>query len=1042
MISLFARHPTAANILMIGVVVLGLASLPSLQRDTFPVVPPTDVEVRIPYPGASPATVEQGICVIVEEPILAVDDLARLTCEARDNLALLTAEMVDGGDMFAFSNDVKSAVDGVSTFPSEVEPAMTRIVERTANVATVAVSGPEEPGVLLAYADALADDLMRDPLISKAQVSGFSERQIVMEFSTTALRTYGLSLESVAATLRRMSLDRPAGTLQDGDTDSVVRFVGERRTPAEISALPLVANPLGTMVTVGDVATVTSRFSDPSVRSLHDGSRAALITVIKTAEQDALRVMDAVRGVVEKAQADLPEGVSVTIAQDTTRNIVERLDIIFKNGMQGLALVLLVMGAFFGLRFSFWVALTLPVSFLGTIFFMQLFGLTINMITMVALLVAIGLLMDDSVVISENIVRRRRNGESPIEAAINGVRQVFPGVVSSFLTTVMIVGPLGMMTGNIGAVLKFLPLVLVMTLVISLFEAFLILPHHLAHALERPISENRVTRMANAGLDHLRERVVIPLAGLALNYRYLTVGTALALVLVALVPIQAGWLKIQSFPNLESDTVEARLALPQGSPLHMTEARVERVLAALERLNSEETPKQPDEEPLVSSVTVSFGANPDVPAESGAHLARISAELLPARIRATELAHIVDRWRQLTGPVPDMVSLRFTDRERGPGGKPIDITLQGTDLDELAVSARKLRRFFLSFPGVRDVQSDLKPGKPEQLVRLDPVKAAALDVDAESVATALRAALWGDTRLEVWDALGEVTIVARLTAEERNDPADLAGIRVRSGSGVDVPLTAVTTVESSRSFATVSRIDGIRSARVTGAINPAVANARELIEAMRSDFLPVLAVEHPGVTVVVAGEAEDAATTGNSLVRNLGMGLFGVLLILAYQFRSFIQPVAVMVAIPLGLIGVVWGHLMLGMQLSLPSFVGLATLAGVVVNNAILLVEFTKDHFERTGELLRSAEQAISERFRAIFLTTLTTLIGLTPLLLEQSTQAQFLRPIVASLAFGLTSATVLTLFVTPAMFMILHDLGFVKRESDLPRSENAVQPT
>lgn len=1041
MISLFARHPTAANILMVGVIVLGFASLPALQRDTFPVVPPTDVEVRIPYPGASPATVEQGICVVVEDPVRAIDALARLTCEARDNLALLTAEMVDGGDMFAFSNDIKSAVDGIATFPAEVEPAITRVIERTATVATMAISGPEDPQVLLAYADALADELMRHPQIAKAQVSGFSERQIVMEFSTTALRTYGLSLVDVASMLRRLSLDRPAGTLQDGDADSVVRFVGERRTPEEIAALPLIANPLGAMVRIGDVATVSSRFSDSSVKSIHDGARAALVTVIKTADQDALRVMDAVRLVVEQAQAGLPEGVSVSIVQDTTRNIVDRLDIIFSNGVQGLVLVLLVMGVFFGLRFSFWVALTLPVSFLGTIFCMQLLGLTINMITMVALLVAIGLLMDDSVVISENIVRRRRNGEKPIDAAINGVRQVLPGVVSSFLTTVMIVGPLGLMTGNIGAVLKFLPLVLVITLIISLIEAFLILPHHLAHALDQPMRQNRLTEWANDRLDRLRDRYVLPLARLALNYRYLTVGAGLALVLMALTPITAGWLKIQSFPSLESDTVEARLALPQGTPLSMTEARVERVLMALERLNSEETPKQPDEQALVSSVTVSFGTNPDVPAESGPHLARISAELLPAGTRDTRLAHVLDRWRQLTGPIPDMVSLRFTDRERGPGGKPIDITLQGPDLDELAVTARKLRRFFLDFPGVRDVQSDLKPGKPEQLIRLDPAKAAALDVDAESVATELRAALWGDTRLEIWDALGEVTIVARLSAMERDDPADLAALRVRSRSGAAVPLSAVTTAEASRSFATISRIDGMRSARVTGSINPAVANARELIEAMRKDFLPTLALEHPNVQVVIAGEAEDAATTGNSLIRNLGMGLFGVVLILAFQFRSFVQPLAVLVAIPLGLIGVVWGHLLMGMQLSLPSFVGLATLAGVVVNNAILLVEFTKDHLARTGEMQIAAERAISDRFRAIFLTTLTTLIGLTPLLLEQSTQAQFLRPIVASLAFGLSSATVLTLFVTPAMFMILHDFGFTKQETEASQLEDLAQP-
>lgn len=1029
MISLFSRHPTAANILMLAVIALGIGAVPSLQRDTFPVVPPSEVDIRIAYPGASPATVERGICMVVEDPLRAVQKLAELTCEARDNMAVLTAEIVEGADMTGFADDVKAAVDGVTSYPAEAEAPVTRIVERTANVATIAVTGPDDPHVLFAYAEGLTDRLMRDPMISQATVSGFSDRQIAVEISNTAMQTYGLSIADVATALRRNSLDRPAGTLEGGDADTVVRFAGERRTPREIAQMPLVAGSLGAEVRLGDVATVATIFADPSVRSLHNGRRAALVTVSKTAEQDALRVMDAVRTRLEEARADAPKGIELTISQDTTKNIVERLDIIFSNGAQGLVLVLVVMGVFFGLRFSFWVALTLPVSFLGTVFAMQLMGLTINMITMVALLVAIGLLMDDSIVISENIVRRRRDGESPFDAAVNGVMQVLPGVTSSFLTTVMIVGPLGLMAGNIGAVLKFLPIVLVITLVISLIEAFLILPHHLAHTLNRPMTDNPVVRTANGAFEALLERVVLPVARVALRFRYLTLGLAAALLVTSFVPVATGALKFQSFPSLESDTVEARLLLPQGTPLSRTEERVARALDALDALNAEETPNQPEEQPLIQSVTVSFGNNPDAPAESGGHLATISAELLPTGTRTTELDNIVDRWRQLTGPLPDMVTLRFTDRERGPGGKPIDILLQGPDLAELNEAGRKIRRFFLGFPGVRDVQTDLKPGKPEQVVRIDPAMASALGVDAQGVATVLRGALRGDTGLEVQDAFGGLDVIARVGAAERDDAADLAALRITSGSGSQVPLSAVTQSEQTRGYATIRRINGVRSVRVTGSINPDIANARELIAAMRSGLLPGLSEQYPGIDVIVAGEAEDAARTGNSLARNLGMGLVGVVLILAFQFRSFVQPIAVLAAVPLGIVGVMWGHTVIGLQLSLPSFVGLATLAGVVVNNAILLVEFTKSHFEAGKPMLDAAVSAIAERFRAILLTAFTTVIGLTPLLMEQSTQAQFLRPIVVSLAFGLTSATLLTLFVTPAAFAILHDIGLVRRD-------------
>ncbi|TCO68533.1 efflux RND transporter permease subunit [Rhodovulum euryhalinum] len=1037
MIQLFVRHPTAANILMLAIVAMGLAAAPGLQRDTFPVIPPSEVEVRIPYPGASPAEVERGICMVAEDPIRAVDDLAELTCEARDNLAVLTAEMVEGRDMTAFADNVKSAVEGVTAYPAEAEAPVTRIIERAASVATIAVTGPADPQTLFAYADGLAERLMRDPMISQATVSGFSGREIAVEISNTALRTYGLTIPDVVTALQRSSLDRPAGTLEGGDAETVVRFVGERRTALEVADLPLVSSALGAEVRLGDVATVTTGFSDASVRSLHDGQRAALVTVTKTEEQDTLRVMDAVRDRLDEALADAPEGIGLTISQDMSRIIVERLDIILTNGVMGLVLVLVVMGLFFGPRFSFWVAMTLPVSFLGTVFVMQLAGLTINMITMVALLVAIGLLMDDSIVISENIVRRRRAGEGAVPAAVNGVIQVLPGVVSSFLTTVLIVGSLGLMAGNIGAVLKFLPIVLVITLIVSLIEAFLILPHHLAHALHGPVRDGPVTRAANGAFLVLRERVVLPLARMALRFRYLTLGIAGALVVTAFVPVTGGWLKIQSFPSLESDTVEARFVLPQGTPFDRTEARVARALKALGQLNAEETPHQPGGQKLVQSVTVSFGSNPDAPAESGAHLATISAQLLPAGTRVTDLDHVIDRWRRLTGPLPDMISLRFTDRERGPGGKPIDILLRGTDLDELDVAARDMRRFFLAFPGVRDVQTDLRPGKPEQIVRIDPAMAAALGVDARGVAGVLRAALRGDTGLEVQDGYGGLDVIARLAAADRDDAADLAALRVPGTNGAQVPLAAVTRIEESRGYAAIRRIDGVRTVQVTGAINPAVANARDLIAAMRADFLPGLGRDHPGIEVVVAGEEKDAATTGGSLVRNLGLGLAGVVLTLAFQFRSFVQPLAVLVAIPLGVIGVTWGHVALGLQLSMPSVVGLATLAGVVVNNAILLVEFTKDHFEAGRPMPEAATAAISERFRAILLTALTTVIGLGPLLLEQSTQAQFLRPIVVSLAFGLTSATLLTLFVTPATLAILHDLGFVRRP-DLPARTDA----
>ena len=1029
MIRLFAAHPTAANILMLAFIVLGLAALPSLQRDTFPAVPPSLVEVRIAYPGATPAEVEAGICREVEDPIRAIDNLAELSCLARDSMAIVSAEIVEGADMSRFAGDVAAAVKGVTTYPDKAEDPIVNVVERVATVASIAVTGPEDPAVLLAYADSLAERLRADPAITQVNVSGFSDREIAIDVPSVTLQRYGLTIADVAAALARQSLDMPAGTMEGPEGDTSIRFLGERRTPAELASIPVSGSTSGGTVLLGDIATITTAFSDPAQAAYLNGQRAAIVAVSKTDTQDALKVMAALERQMAAAQAEAPGNIQLSISQDSTSNIRDRLRIIAVNGLQGLALVLLTMWLFFGLRVSFWVAMGLPVSFLAAVFAMQLFGYTINMMTMVALLVAVGLLMDDAIVISENIVRRRQDGESAIDAAVNGVRQVAPGVVASFLTTVMIVGPLSFMTGSVGAVLKYIPIVLVMVLLVSLIEAFFILPHHMLHSLDRDLSPGRVGRAVNGGFNWLRDRVVVPFARLTLRFRYLTLGIAAFLVMLSIAPYTGGLVKYQSFPTLESDTVEARLLLVQGSPLARTEQRVGKVVAALEQMNADLSPAQPGGQPLVQSYTISYGVNADTP-EVGPHMATVSAKLLPAGTRTTSVTEILDAWKKLTGPMPDMAAFRITDKERGAGGKPIDVRLQGPDLKTLEQTAREMRKFLTGFAGVRDVTYDLQPGKSEFLITVKPAAATALGVTAQGIATQLRSAFRGDTGLQVRDDLGGLDIVARLSGDDRRSAADLAAISITGADGALVPLSAVADISESRGYASVQRIDGERTVSVQGSINPDVANSRELMAALRSDFLPQLRDKRPDVHVTIVGEAKDTATTGSSLVRNLMIGLIGVYFILAFQFRSFLQPIVVFAAIPLSLVGVMWGHVALGLPISLPSLVGLATLAGVVVNGSILLVEFMKERSAAGADLEEAAIEAIRDRFRAIVLTSLTTVVGLGPLLFEPSTQAQFLRPIVASLAFGLTSATVLSLFVTPALFLILRDLGLVRARS------------
>ena len=1039
MIALFVRHRTAANILMLALLFLGLLALPGLQRDTFPLTPPSEVSVRIAYPGAAPAEVERGICTLADPLLMQVENLEKLTCLARENLAQITAQIVEGAEMGRFYAEIKDTVEAIRDFPDKAEAPLTQIVERVSSVASVAVTGPEDPALLFAYAQDLADRLRRDPAIAMVEVKGFSDREIALEFDRSALLRHGLDMGAVGTALARHSLDLPAGSIEGPAGDMALRFLGEKRTPFELAQIPIAGSAAGGQLRLGDIATIRAGFDDPSQATWFNGQRAAIIAVSKTASQDALKVKAALDAAIATAQAAAPGNITLAISADSTGNIRERLRIIGVNGVQGLALVLVAMWLFFGFRLSFWVAMGLPVSFLGAIFAMQLLGYTINMMTMVALLVATGLLMDDAIVIAENIVRRRQAGEPPARAALNGVKQVGGGVFASFLTTAMVIGPLSFLSGNIGALLKYIPIVLLITLTVSLIEAFLILPAHMRHSLDRDLRPGPVTRAVNGAFERLRDGVVVPLADLALRGRYLTLGGAIFLVALSIAPFSGGFIKYQSFPTLESDTVEARLLLPDGAPLALTEARVAKVVAALERLDGALSPEQPGGQRLVQSYTVTYGSNADTPT-TGANMATVSAALLPAGTRSTAVGAILDRWKKEVGRLPDMAAFRITDKERGAGGKPIDLLLLGPDLDDLAATARELRKFFRGFDGVRDITFDLQPGKPELVVTMRPVQASLLGVTPQALASELRAAFRGDSAVSFADAHGQIDVVARLAGADRRSLSDVLALEIPSGSGASVPLSAVAEVTLTRGFNTITHVGGQRAVSVQGATDPAIANARELMAAMRMSYLPELAARRPGVTVRVLGEEEDTATTGRSLLRNIAAGIVGVYLLLAFYMQGFLRPVAVLATIPLSLVGVIWGHLALGLQISLPSLVGLATLAGVVVNNAILLDGFITEKRAEGLAMRAAGREAVRDRFRAIFLTSLTTVAGLGPLLLEQSTQAQFLRPIVASLAFGLSAATLLSLFVTPAILAILEDLG-LKAPTPEPPPEPPATP-
>ena len=1046
----FAEHPTAANLLMLIFIFAGLMTAPDLIRETLPDFASTEVEIRVPYPGASAEEVEEGVCRRIEDALESLSDIHEVRSEAREGLAVVTAEMEEGGDIGRFIIDVKTEVDAIDDFPDEIEPVVVRELSRTDAVVSLAVSGPMSVPDLKLYAESVKRELQVLPGVSKVEMQGFSEHQIRIELPAEALMELGLSASEVARRVARQSVNLPAGVIETEDADVLIRFMDERRSAREFEDLVIASSASGAEVRLGDVARITDLFELDEDKILFNGERAAILQVEKTKREDALRIMDEVERYLERKRAESPPTVHFELTRNVFKIVRDRLDMLLVNGLEGLALVFLAMWLFFSFRYSFWVSMGLPVSFLGALCAMKIIGYSLNMLTMVGLLLATGLIMDDAIVIAENIAAHIKRGKQPLEAAVDGVAEVGVGVLSSFLTTVFIFGSIAMLiAGDIGKVLRVMPVVLILTLGVSLVEAFFILPNHLVHSLARlqarlqaglraqsqAISGGTGTTVVagrgrdiargfragfEAWFEWFRENVVGRTADWAVTHRYLFLGLVVTVFFASLSMIAGGVLKLRAFPDIEGDVLQARVLLPQGTPLARTEEVAGRLTGLLEEINRELSPLQPGGAPLVENVSVLYNTNADS-REAGPHLVTVSADLLDAERRTTPLDDLTNMWRERTGSLPDVINIAYKEPQLGPAGLAIEIRLQGNDLEELKRASLDLRKWLERYDGVLDLDDDLRPGKREVRLRLK-AGATALGLDAGTIAEQLRSAYHGMTAAEIQVGPESYEIDVRLRPEDQDSLADLDLFHVTLPDGSQTPLGEVAVMEEGRGWARIARIKGVRTVTVTGDVDTAKNNAAAIVADTTRRFLPKLLAEHPGVTCSLEGQARESGKTGESLRKALMVGIFGIFILLSLQFKSYAEPFAVIMAIPMALVGVIWGHLAMGLELSMPSIMGFVSLAGVVVNDSILLVQFIKIHKEEGMDTAEAAKKASRRRFRAVLLTSLTTIAGLLPLLLERSFQAQILIPLATSLVFGLMTSTLLVLLVIPAFYTVIDD--------------------
>ncbi len=1040
------QNAPAMNIIMVAVILVGLYSLSMLRRETFPEFDLDTIMVTVPYPGAAPEEVEEGICQKIEEAVQSISGIKKMTSTAAEGSGSVTLELEsDVRDPARILDDVQSAVDRISTFPEKAERHEVKLAEIQEVVIRVGVLGPDRNDAeaelaLRDVAEQVREELLLLPEVSQVNMTGTKSYEIDIEIPEATLRAHGLSLQDVASRVQRENHQLPAGTVRAESQEVLVRGYNRRLWGDEIAKLPLVTQQDGATLTIGDLGVVRDEFADVVSTNEYNGRPVVVIGVLCNEAEDALQITDAVNEYV--AGAELPPGYTLETWGDRSVEIRGRLELLAKNGWQGLLIVFLLLAAFLDPKLAFWVAVGIPFSLLASAAYMVFIGETLNMITTFAFIMALGIVVDDAIVVGENIHAHRQMGKSLGRAALDGAVEVAPSVLTSVSTTIVAFMPMLFVSGIMGKIVAAIPMVMIAMLVVSLVESVTILPCHLSHERSAIFTLmdwilyafrwvlwplHVVNRWASAGLERFVERIYLPALQVVLRFRSVFVAGCIGLLIVSVGLIRAGVVPFVIFPKMDSNSLQASATFPDGTPGAVTERWVRHLEDAFwrvaDRLERQGTPVAKSTYCLVGSELSQRGPGMTATGEGASHQGAVQVELLDASQRSIPSAEVVALWRKEAGPVPGTESLSFDSAQKGPGGTPIEFKLTARtgaaeQLDRaVAMCSQKLSEF----PGVFDIRDDSVPGKWEFRIRVKD-DAAAMGVRTADLAETVRAAYYGEEVMRLQRGRHEVKLMVRYPRSERHTLAAFDEIRVRTGDGAERPFSEVAEVDIVRGYSKINRIDQYRCVTISADVNDEVANSREIVMALKNDFLPEMTRQCPEVRVRWEGRQEQEAESIGSLIIGFIVALAAMFVLLALEFKSYFQPLLVLTIVPFGMIGAVGGHLLMNSPLTLFSLFGIVALTGIVVNDAIVLVDFINRDI-RSG---RTPHEAVVEagrrRFRPVLLTSVTTVGGLMPILLETSFQAQMLIPMATSLAFGVLFSTILVLFLAPVLYSLYTD--------------------
>ena len=1023
MITWAIRNSPSMNTLMVAILILGVGSMLKLRRERYPEFLPDEITISVNYPGASSAETEQAICLRVEESIRSIVGIRKVVSSAQEGRGSVRAELEsDVGNPSQVLEEVRGAIDRITTFPIEAEKPVVKLPVRFNPVISVSIippadSDPDNDPIaerqLRAVTDQVYEDLMKLSDVSYASMDQAKKYQIDIEITQATLRKYGLTHKDVANAVRKENVEIPGGSIKTKSGEILVRASNKHVTGAEIAKIPVLNGADGTKVTVGDLGTVRDGFDDREIFLRLDGAPHQWIMVRMTPDEDMLTIRDQVFAYA--AGKEMPEGYKLKVWGDWSKQARDRLDLLSRNGIIGLLLVFAVLGIFLDLRLAVWVSLGIPISVFGTCAIMLLNDATLNVYSMFAFVMALGIVVDDAIVIAENVYAHRLTGKSGVDAAIDGTVEVAPSVINSVLTTVIAFIPLAFVSGDMGKWIAVMPLGLISMLLISLFEALFILPCHLAHSnLPESISDvPRFQQRMQAGISNFIERFYVPAFRWALTHRAIVLSSSLAAMLLTIGLYRGGFTPFVFSPKLDWEFVYTYVEYPKGTPPETVIAATERLDAAFREV--ERKYLRPDGESLVTTSTRSVGRSGSRDRLRG----DVYAEFDPKRVfQQTSSQEIVKLWRDKSGEFPGAERVVFWGLNTAPGGRPVELSLLGSDIDELEVAAVKIKAQLATYSGVFDIQDSRGPGKWELQMRLTR-EAESLGIQLDDVARTVRAAFHGEEVMRLQRGRHEIKLMVRYPEEERRSLKQMDEIRVQTKDGDEVPLPVVAEMTAQRGYSTIRRIDQQRAVTITANVDETQGNALNIVNDLRQGFLSDLLQQHPSVEERWDGQQEQTRRSFSSLMLGFALAIFGMYALLTLEFNSYLQPLIILAVLPFGLIGAVLGHLLLGHVLTLFTLFGAVTLAGIIANDSIVLVDFINRQLAEGASLDDALLESGRRRFRPVMLTSVTTIAALLPILAEKNTQAQVIIPMAISVSFGLLLATVWILFLVPVIFSI-----------------------